>query len=127
MQQRMQVFPSRLAALARVLVGNAIGDGLIVDFSRHNRQIAGLDLEKRSIPRRRPICAGSTQRLSKAARFLFRSGRRNQFARYARRNHREQFLWRALPNLRHNGRSRFRSKSYWLTAVLKKLAQAMTR
>src|SRR6266446_4255101 len=31
------------------LVGNAIGDGLIVDFSRHNRHIAELDLEKRSV------------------------------------------------------------------------------
>src|SRR6476661_4820419 len=31
------------------LVGNAIGDGLIVDFSRHNRQITDLDLEKGSI------------------------------------------------------------------------------
>jgi FAD/FMN-containing dehydrogenase/Fe-S oxidoreductase len=31
------------------LVGNAIGEGLIVDFSRHNRAITGLDIEKRSI------------------------------------------------------------------------------
>ena len=31
------------------LVGNAIGDGLIVNFSRHNRQITDLDLEKRSV------------------------------------------------------------------------------
>src|SRR5919197_5904242 len=31
------------------LVGNAIGDGLIVDFSRYNRQIADLDLEKRIV------------------------------------------------------------------------------
>ena len=31
------------------LVGNAIGDGLIVDFSRHNRCISDLDLEKRSV------------------------------------------------------------------------------
>src|SRR5437867_8163875 len=31
------------------LVGNAIGEGLIVDFSRHNRQIAELGLEKRSV------------------------------------------------------------------------------
>src|SRR5213083_145923 len=31
------------------LVGNAIGDGLIVDFSRHNRQITDLDLEKCSV------------------------------------------------------------------------------
>ena len=31
------------------LAGGAIGDGLIVDFSRHNRQIAALDLERRSV------------------------------------------------------------------------------
>src|SRR5213075_1193893 len=31
------------------LVGNAIGDGLIVDFSRHNRGISDLDLEKRTV------------------------------------------------------------------------------
>jgi FAD/FMN-containing dehydrogenase/Fe-S oxidoreductase len=31
------------------LVGNAIGEGLIVEFSRHNRQIADLDLEKRKV------------------------------------------------------------------------------
>src|SRR5438132_1379865 len=31
------------------LVGNAIGDGLIVDFSRHNRRISELDLEKRRV------------------------------------------------------------------------------
>src|SRR6202022_3381315 len=32
------------------LVGNAIGEGLIVDFSRHNRQINELDLERRTVP-----------------------------------------------------------------------------
>src|SRR6266567_2180386 len=31
------------------LVGNAIGGGLIVEFSRYNRQIADLDLEKQSV------------------------------------------------------------------------------
>ncbi len=31
------------------LVGNAIGDGLVVDFSRHNRKITNLDLERRSV------------------------------------------------------------------------------
>jgi FAD/FMN-containing dehydrogenase/Fe-S oxidoreductase len=31
------------------LVGNAIGEGLIVDFSRHNRRITDLHLEKRSV------------------------------------------------------------------------------
>ena len=31
------------------LVGNAIGEGLIVEFSRYNRQITDLDLEKGSV------------------------------------------------------------------------------
>ena len=31
------------------LAGGAIGEGLIVDFSRHNRGISDLDLEKRSV------------------------------------------------------------------------------
>src|ERR1044071_31015 len=31
------------------LVGNAIGEGLIVDFSRYNRQISHFDLEKRRV------------------------------------------------------------------------------
>src|SRR5438045_7889353 len=31
------------------LVGNAIGKGLIVEFSRYNRQITDLDLEKQSV------------------------------------------------------------------------------
>jgi FAD/FMN-containing dehydrogenase/Fe-S oxidoreductase len=31
------------------LVGNAIGEGLIVEFSRYNRQISDLNIEKRSI------------------------------------------------------------------------------
>ena len=31
------------------LVGNAIGEGLIVDFSRHNRKIDNLNIEKRSV------------------------------------------------------------------------------
>src|SRR5437879_9613370 len=31
------------------LVGNAIGEGLIIEFSRYNRQITDLDLEKRRV------------------------------------------------------------------------------
>ena len=87
------------------LSGGAIGDGLIVDFSRHNRQISDLDLEKRIGARRRRRRARSTQRLSATARILFRSGCRDQFARDARRNDREQFLRRARSGLRHDGRS----------------------
>ena len=32
-----------------LLAGGAIGDGLIVEFSRHNRQITDLNLEKRTV------------------------------------------------------------------------------
>jgi FAD/FMN-containing dehydrogenase len=31
------------------LVGGAIGDGLVIDFSRHNREITDLDLERRTV------------------------------------------------------------------------------
>ncbi len=31
------------------LVGGALGEGLVVDFSRHNRQITDLDVDKRSV------------------------------------------------------------------------------
>jgi FAD/FMN-containing dehydrogenase/Fe-S oxidoreductase len=31
------------------LVGGAIGEGLVIDFSRHNRQITDLDLERRTV------------------------------------------------------------------------------
>src|SRR5262245_16462711 len=31
------------------LVGGAIGDGLIVDFARHNREISGFDPERRTV------------------------------------------------------------------------------
>ncbi len=31
------------------LAGGALGDGLIIDFARHNRQISQLDLERRSV------------------------------------------------------------------------------
>jgi FAD/FMN-containing dehydrogenase/Fe-S oxidoreductase len=31
------------------LVGGAIGEGLVIDFARHNQQITDLDLEKRSV------------------------------------------------------------------------------
>jgi FAD/FMN-containing dehydrogenase/Fe-S oxidoreductase len=31
------------------LVGGAIGDGLVIDFSRHNREIRDLDLERKSV------------------------------------------------------------------------------
>src|SRR5947208_10421681 len=46
------------------LVGNAIGDGLIVEFSRYNRQINDFDLEKRS------VCVGACVVLDQLNDFL---------------------------------------------------------
>ncbi|MDQ3118356.1 MAG: FAD-binding protein, partial [Verrucomicrobiota bacterium] len=31
------------------LAGGALGDGVIIEFSRHNREISALDLEKRTV------------------------------------------------------------------------------
>src|SRR5437763_8625936 len=31
------------------LTGGALGEGLVIDFSRHNRQIADIDLERRTV------------------------------------------------------------------------------
>src|SRR5215469_5307848 len=46
------------------LVGNAIGEGLIVDFSRYNRQITNFDREKRS------VCVGAGVVLDQLNSFL---------------------------------------------------------
>src|SRR5205814_4922622 len=46
------------------LVGNAIGEGLIVEFSRYNRQITGLDVEKCS------VCVGAGVVLDQLNDFL---------------------------------------------------------
>src|SRR5438874_5733517 len=46
------------------LVGNALGDGLIVEFSRYNRQINDFDLEKRS------VCVGAGVVLDQLNDFL---------------------------------------------------------
>jgi FAD/FMN-containing dehydrogenase/Fe-S oxidoreductase len=41
--------PITLRGAGTSLVGNAIGEGLIVEFSRYNRRITDLDLEKQSV------------------------------------------------------------------------------
>jgi FAD/FMN-containing dehydrogenase len=55
------------------LVGNAIGEGLIVDFSRHNRQITDLDLEKRSVHVGAGVVLDQLKNFA-TARILFRPG-----------------------------------------------------
>jgi FAD/FMN-containing dehydrogenase/Fe-S oxidoreductase len=42
-------FPVTPRGAGTSLVGNAVGEGLIVDFSRHNRRIDNLDLDKRTV------------------------------------------------------------------------------
>lgn len=70
------------------LAGGAIGDGLIVDFSRYNRGISALDLDQRSV---RVGAAMVLDQLnaSQAAWFLFRSRCRDQLMRDHRRHDRE--------------------------------------
>src|SRR5215470_2787213 len=53
------------------LVGNAIGEGLIVDFSRYNRQITDLDLEKRSVRVGAGVVLDQLNDLLKPHRFCF--------------------------------------------------------
>ena len=88
------------------LVGNAIGEGLIVDFSRYNRQISDLDLERRSVRVGAGVVLDQLNDFLKPHGFCFGPGCRDQLARDTRRNDRQQFLRRALPDLRNNGRSR---------------------
>src|SRR5436305_5586078 len=53
------------------LVGNAIGHGLIVEFSRYNRQIADLNLEKRSVRVGTGVVLNQLNDLLKPHRFCF--------------------------------------------------------
>jgi len=53
------------------LVGNAIGEGVIVEFSRYTARSLKLDLEKTQRTRRAGVVLDSTQRFSKAPRICF--------------------------------------------------------
>jgi len=88
------------------LDGNAIGEGLIVDFSRYNRQITDLDLEKRSVHVGAGVVLDQLNEFFRTTRILFRTRCRNQLARDARRHDRQQFVRRTLPDLWNDSRSR---------------------
>ena len=105
----MRASPSSPRGAGTGLAGGAIGDGLIIDFSRHNRQITELRSRAAHGAGRRGRRARSAQRLSQAPRLLFRSGCRDQFAGDARRDDREQFLRRARAGLWHDGGPRARA------------------
>ena len=87
------------------LSGGAIGDGLVVEFSRYNRQIADLDLERRSVRVGAGVVLDQLNAFLRTAWLLFWAGRGDEFARHARWNDRKQFLRRARSCLRHNGGS----------------------
>ncbi|HEY7002592.1 MAG TPA: FAD-linked oxidase C-terminal domain-containing protein [Candidatus Udaeobacter sp.] len=53
------------------LVGNAIGDGLVIDFSHYNRQIADLDIEKRSVRVRAGVVLDQLNDFLSPHRFCF--------------------------------------------------------
>ncbi len=71
------------------LSGGAIGDGLVIDFARHNRQISGFRQGTAHRPRRAGRGAGPVEPFSESARISFRAGRGDEFARDARRDDRE--------------------------------------
>src|SRR5262249_8631313 len=53
------------------LVGNAIGEGLIVEFSRYNRQITDLNLEKHSVRVGRGVVRDQLNEFLKPRGFCF--------------------------------------------------------
>ena len=74
------------------LSGGAIGEGVVIDFARHNRQIGRLDLERRTGARRGGRGAGPIECIFAPAPSSFPAGRGNQFARDAGRDDRQRFL-----------------------------------
>jgi FAD/FMN-containing dehydrogenase/Fe-S oxidoreductase len=53
------------------LVGNAVGEGLIVDFSRHNRKIDDLNIDKRSVRAGAGVVLDQLNAFLKPHRFCF--------------------------------------------------------
>ena len=93
------------------LAGGAIGDGLVIDFARHNRLISKFNPETPHHPRRRRRGAGSIERFPAAAGFLFRPGRGHEFARDAGRHDCQRFVGRARAVLWHDGHARERTEN----------------
>ena len=88
------------------LVGNAIGEGLIVDFSRYNRHITDLDLEKGSVRVGAGVVLDQLNEFLKPHGFCFgpdvaTSSRATLGGMIANNS-----SGVALPDLRHNSRSR---------------------
>ena len=71
------------------LVGGAIGEGLVIDFSRYNRNITDLDLERRTVRVGAGVVLDHLNQFSASPRLLFRAGRGDEFARDARRDDRQ--------------------------------------
>src|ERR1035438_10205030 len=55
------------------LVGGAIGDGLVIDFSRHNRQITDLDLERGTVRVGPGVVLDNLNNFLRPHNFCFRS------------------------------------------------------
>ncbi len=102
--------PSRHAAPAAGLRAARSATDLIVEFSRYNREITDLDLEKRTSARR-GCRSRSIERFSQTARLLFRPGCGHQLARDHRWDDRERFFRRARARLWDDGRPRRLARS----------------
>ena len=74
------------AAQAPAALHGALGEGLIVDFSRYNKQISDIDLQARTRAGRVGGRSGPSQSVSASLRFLFWPGRGHEFASDDRRD-----------------------------------------
>ena len=84
------------------LSGGAIGDGLVVDFSRHNREISALDLEKRTVRVGAGVVLDQLNAFLKPHGFCFGPDVATSSRATLGRHDREQFFRRARAGLWHN-------------------------
>ena len=71
------------------LSGGAIGDGLVIDFARHNRQISGFDKERRTVRVGPGVVLDQLNLFLKPRRVSLRAGRGDEFTRDTRRDDRK--------------------------------------
>ena len=85
------------------LSGGAIGDGLVVDFARYNRQIWDFNKERRTVRVGAGVVLDQLNDFLRPHRILFRAGRGDEFARDAGRHDCQRFVRCPHAGLWHDG------------------------
>ena len=91
------------------LSGGAVGDGLVVDFARHNRDHRQTEFGKAHGSRRRGRGAGPVESIFASAGIPVRAGRGDEFARDHRRDDCQRFVRLPYAGLWHHGATRRRT------------------